>query len=263
MRCVLTIAASDSSCGAGVQADLAVFRDFNLYGLCVVTNVTAQNSSGVQKINKVPPTIIASQIDSCVKDFNVAACKIGMLYHPTAVGIVSERISRRKIPNVVLDPVMEAKNGECLLTPTAFKRLKKQLFPKATVITPNINEASRICGIDIVNKEDIILSAKKIYDMGCKNVLIKGGHLLGKPLDILYNGKDIFEFEDERLEKRMHGTGCVLSSAIAAELANGLEINDAVSNAKKYVTRAIEFSQKLGKKNMDYFVGVKNTIADS
>lgn len=254
MKIALTIATSDSSCGAGVQADLAVFRDIGVYGVCAVANVTAQNSRGVQKICKVPPRIVAAQIDSVTRDFKVSACKIGMLLSPQTVDVVAERIHRREIPNVVLDPVMKAKHGEILLMPRALKRMKRVLVPKATLVTPNAEEAEALTGIAVKDPASARDAAKALVDMGAKAALVKGGHLDGEPVDVLFDGSDFHEFPGKRLEKNMHGTGCVLSSAVAARLALGDELPDAISFAKEYVTRAIEQSVRLGKGRLDYFI---------
>ena len=253
MKTALTIAASDSSSGAGIQADLAVFRDIGVYGLCAVTNVTAQNSLGVHKICKVPTTIISAQIDAALKDFGVCACKIGMLYSQQIVELVSERIHRREIPNVVLDPVMKAKNSEVLLTGPALKRMKRWLIPKVTMITPNTSEAETLTGVCVKDKESAREAAKVLVGMGARYALIKGGHAEGEPVDVLFDGTDFFEFCGKRFDKNMHGTGCVLSSAITARLALGDEVTAAVEFAKDYISGAIERSVKLGKGNLDYF----------
>ena len=253
MKVALTIAASDSSCGAGIQADLAVFRDIGVYGVCAVTNVTAQNSRGVHKIDKVPPRIVTAQIDAVTRDFDVNACKIGMLFSPRMVDITTERILRREIPNVVLDPVIKAKNGEALLTEPAVKRMKRRLISKVTLITPNADEAKVLTGVTVTNRDNAREAAKVLIDMGAKWALIKGGHVKGEPVDVLSNGLDSYEFTGKRLDKTMHGTGCVLSAAIAARLALGDDIPAAVAFAKEYVSKAIEHSIRLGKGKMDYF----------
>ena len=254
----LTIASSDPSGGAGIQADLAVFRDCGVHGLSAITNVTSQNSLGVHKVCKVPPNIIAAQIDDVTRDFTVSACKVGMLYSPQAVEVVADRIHRRSIPNVVLDPVMKAKHGEVLLTPPAIKRLKRVLIPGVTLITPNAHEAEVLTGIPVTGVESAKEAAKALVGMGALAALIKGGHIEGEPIDVLYDGQDFHEFLDTRIEKNMHGTGCVLSSAIAARLALGDDLHHAVSFAKDYVTRAIERSIRLGKGGVDYYFAVES-----
>ncbi|MGI6295932.1 MAG: bifunctional hydroxymethylpyrimidine kinase/phosphomethylpyrimidine kinase [Armatimonadota bacterium] len=255
-KVAMTIAASDSSAGAGIQADLAVFRDVGVYGVCVVTNVTVQNSLGVHKVNKVPPKIIAGQIDALARDFGIDACKIGMLFSPQAVDIAAERIARREITNVVLDPVMCAKNGEVLLTEPAIKRMKRCLMPKVTLITPNAGEATKLTGIEVNDLHSAREAAKALVEMGASNALVKGGHIAGEPVDVLYDGVDFEEFAGRRLDKNMHGTGCVLSAAITARLAIGDDLAVAVRFAKKYVMAAIDRSIRLGKGEMNFFVGL-------
>jgi hydroxymethylpyrimidine/phosphomethylpyrimidine kinase len=261
MKIALTIAASDSSCGAGIQVDLAVFREVGVYGVCAITNVTAQNSTGVHKVDKVPPKIIAAQIDAVTRDFEVAACKIGMLYSPQAVGVVSERIARREIANIVLDPVMNAKNGEVLLTEPAIKRLKRWLIPKVTLITPNACEAEILTGIAVADIRTAREAAVELVAMGAKSALVKGGHINGEPIDVFYDGSEFAEFAGKRLDKNMHGTGCVLSAAITARLALGDDMRSAIVFAKDYVSSAIEHSVRLGKGRMDYFT-ISNRMAD-
>lgn len=253
MRVALTIAASDSSSGAGIQVDMAVFRDVGVYGVCAVTNVTAQNSTGVHKISKVPPRIVSAQIDAVTRDFGVSACKIGMLYSPQMVALVSERIARREIPNVVLDPVIRAKNGEVLLTGPAIKRLKRCLIPKVMLITPNAEEAETLTGVAVHDPDAAREAATALVGMGAGAALVKGGHIRGEPIDVLYDGADFVEFPGKRLDKTMHGTGCVLSAAIAARLALGDDLHAAIAFAKQYVTQAIKHSVTLGKGSMDYF----------
>jgi hydroxymethylpyrimidine/phosphomethylpyrimidine kinase len=254
MKVALTIAASDSSSGAGIQADLAVFRAIGVYGVCAVTNVTAQNSLGVHKINKVPPRIVAAQIDAVTRDFAVAACKIGMLYSPQMVDLVAERIDRRRIANVVLDPVIEAKLGEELLTEPAIKRLKRRLISRAMLITPNASEAQVLTGIEVTDPASALDAAKALVDMGAGAALVKGGHVEGEPVDVFFDGRDSAEFAGRRLAKSMHGTGCVLSAAIAARLALGDDLRSAIAFAKDYVSNAIGQSVRLGKGKMDYYV---------
>lgn len=252
-RVALTIAASDSSSGAGIQVDLAVFRDLGVYGVCAVTNVTAQNSTGVHKVSKVAPRIVSAQIDAVTRDFHVSSCKIGMLYSPQMVDLASERITRREIPNVVLDPVMKAKNGEVLLAGPAIKRLKRWLIPKVTLITPNADEAEALTKIPVRDLDSAREAAKALVGMGAKAALVKGGHIQGEPIDVFYDGSDSAEFPGKRLDKTMHGTGCVLSAAIAARLALGDDLRTAIAFAKEYVTQAIKRSVKLGKGSMQFY----------
>lgn len=256
MKTALTIAASDSSCGAGIQVDLAVFGEVGVYGLCAVTSVTAQDSRGVRRICKVPPRVITAQIDAAAGDFVVAACKIGMLFAPQAVDAVVERIHRRGIANVVLDPVIWAKHGEELLRPPALKRMQRTLIPRVALVTPNAAEAEALTGIRVTDIAAAREAARALVGMGAGAALVKGGHLAGDPTDVLYDGRSFCEFAGRRLDKTMHGTGCVLSAAIAARLALGDEMPAAVKYAKDYVARAIERSVRLGGGSLHYFRGV-------
>lgn len=253
MKTVITIAASDSSCGAGVEVDTAVFRELGVYPLCAVTNVTAQDSRGVHKVFKVAPKIVAAQIDAVARDFKPAACKIGMLYSPQMVELAADRINRRELKNVVLDPVMKAKNGETLLTEPAIKRMKRRLIRMVDLITPNAHEAEVLTGIAVTDIASAREAAKALVEMGAKAALVKGGHIEGEPVDVLFVGGSIHEFAGKRTDKRMHGSGCVLSAAIAARLALDDTLAAAVEFAKAYVTNAIERSIRLGKGEMDYF----------
>lgn len=250
MRTALTIAGSDSSCGAGAQLDLKVFHDLGVYGLCAVTAVTAQNTKGVQKICKVPPRVVAAQIDSVTRDIGVDACKIGMLYSPSAITAVADRIKRRGIPNVVLDTILASKDGTPFLTGSGIRRLRKLLIPVSAVVTPNVPEAEILSGIRIKSIEDMRNAALRIHDMGCRYVLIKGGHLEGSPVDLLYDGDGFLEIPGTRVDGTpVHGTGCALSAAIAAQLALGESVPDAVAFAKQYVAGLIESAVQLGKGN--------------
>lgn len=253
MKHALTIAGSDSSGGAGIQVDLKVFADIGVYGLSVVTAVTAQNSKCVHKINKVPPRIVAAQIDAVTRDIGVDACKIGMLYSEQVVTVTAERIARREIQNVVLDPVIIAKDGSRLLLNSAVRRMKKQLIPRCLLIAPNLDEAGALTKCDVSDTKSAKDAAKAIYDMGAKYVLIKGGHLSGEPVDLLYNGEDFTEYPGVRVHRIMHGTGCVLSAAITARLAIGDSVPDAVKYAKDYVTTAIKNSVKMGKGGLWFY----------
>lgn len=251
MKRALTIAGSDSSGGAGIQADLKVFADLGVYGFSAVTAVTAQNSRGVQKVNKVPPRIVAAQIDASVRDFGVDACKIGMLYSHQVVSVVAERLRRREIPNVVLDPVIFAKDGQRLVSSAGVSRMKREILPSTLLVAPNLEEAEVLTGRS--DRED---AARALHDMGAKFVLIKGGHLEGEPVDLLFDGERFTEYHGARVEeKTLHGTGCILSAAIAAKIALGDAVPDAVAFAKGFVASAINKSIRLGKGRMWYYAG--------
>ncbi|HUV04393.1 MAG TPA: bifunctional hydroxymethylpyrimidine kinase/phosphomethylpyrimidine kinase [Armatimonadota bacterium] len=245
---VLTIAGSDSSGGAGIQIDLKSFERLGVYGISAVTAVTAQNTVGVQKIHKVPPRIIAAQIDSVVLDIGVDACKVGMLYDPTAVDVVAERIHRREIPNVVLDPVIAAKDGTPLLANKGIERMKRSLIRRVLLVTPNVREAEMLSGIRVTGTEDLKEAAAAIHRMGCRYVLAKGGHLGGEPTDVLFDGERFVELPGVRIEgAEVHGTGCAFSAAIAARLALGDAVPDAARFAKAFVADLMRSAVKLGK----------------
>lgn len=248
MKKVLTIAGSDSCAGAGIQADLKTFSAHLVYGMSVITSVTAQNTLGVIDSYDLPIEIIEKQIDAIFQDIEVDSVKIGMLSRISIIVSVTNRLKLYKAKNIVLDPVMISKSGFKLLKDEAVDCLIKYLLPICTLITPNIHEASLLSKIDIKCIEDMKTACKSIYDLGVGNVLIKGGHLEGEAVDILFNGKEYFEFKGERVNtKNTHGTGCTLSSAIAANLALGLDIVEAVSKSKDYIQKAIEHSFSIGK----------------
>ena len=250
LRRVLTIAGSDPSSGAGVQLDLRVLARLGVYGMSAVTAVTAQNTLGVQKIHKVPPRIIAAQIDSVVRDIGADACKIGMLFDATAVETVAERIRRREIPNVVLDPVIAAKDGTLLLTGGGVPRMRRRLIPQCLVVTPNVPEAELLTGIQVRSLDDLKQAAEKIHAMGCRYVLAKGGHLKGTPVDLLFDGTEFTELPGARVEgPPVHGTGCAFSSALTARIALGDNVPDAARFAKDFVADLIRSAVKLGKGN--------------
>ncbi len=245
---VLTVAGSDPSAGAGIQADLRVFERLGCYGMTVVTAVTAQNTVGVQKIHKVPPRIIAAQIDSVMRDIGVDACKIGMLYAEQAVDTVSERIDRREIPNVVLDPVIAAKDGTRLLSAKGIQRMKRRLIPRCLVVTPNAIEAGMLAGLEVRSLDDLRRAAQIIHGFGCRFVLAKGGHLPGEPIDLLFDGDEFTELAGFRIEGRaVHGTGCAFSAALTGRIALGDDVPSAARFAKDFVADLIKSAVKLGK----------------
>ena len=254
MKKVLTIAGSDSCGGAGIQADLKAFSANGVYGMSVITAVTAQNTQGVFAVQDIDQDIIKAQIDAIFTDIKVDAVKIGMVSQITTIEAISEKLQQYMPSIVVLDPVMISKSGYSLLNPEANAALIKRLIPVATIITPNIPEAEEILKeagsktTAVVTIEDMEKAAMEIYKLGCKNVLLKGGHAQGEAIDVLYDGQDITHFTSERIAtKNTHGTGCTLSSAITANLAIGLNIQEAVSKAKEYITVAIQHSLDIGK----------------
>ncbi len=248
MKNLLTIAGSDCSGGAGIQADLKTFAAHGTFGMSVIVSVVAENTARVIDIQDVTPDMIKKQMDAVFEDIFPDAVKIGMLSTPECMQAVAEKLTEYKPQNVVVDPVMYAKNGCALMQPYAIDTLIKTIIPLADVLTPNIPEAEKIAGMEIKTVADMEAAAKKICAMGCKGIVVKGGHHIGNAVDVLFDGKEFYHFETERINtKNTHGTGCTFSSAIAANLANGLSVAEAVKNAKSYVTKAIEHSLAIGK----------------
>jgi hydroxymethylpyrimidine/phosphomethylpyrimidine kinase len=246
----LTIAGSDSGGGAGIQADLKTFTAFKVFGMSVLTSITAQNTQWVLGINDLPPEFVELQIDAVLSDIGVDAAKTGMLSNEAIVMTVANKFKQYGIEKLVVDPVMRAKSGDALLKREAEKALVKELLPLAFVVTPNLPEAEVLSGIQISSVENMKEAAKRIKALGPKYVLVKGGHLEWTPesTDILYDGKDFYDFSSLRIEtKNTHGTGCTYSSAICAGLAKGLYLVEAIEKAKNYVTEAIRKSFNLGK----------------
>lgn len=250
MKKVLTIAGSDSCGGAGIQADLKSFSAQGTYGMSVITAVTAQNTQGVFAVQDISPEIIGAQIDAIFSDIHVDAVKIGMVSQIPSIEVISEKLKQYNSQNVVIDPVMISKSGFSLLQPEAKKALIEKLLPLADVLTPNIPEAEAILNgnIKIETTDDMFKAVEEIHKLGPKYVLIKGGHLDGKAVDVLFDGEKAIYLENERIQtKNTHGTGCTLSSAIAANMALGLSIAESVKKAKEYITIAIEHSLDIGK----------------
>ncbi|RKD32300.1 bifunctional hydroxymethylpyrimidine kinase/phosphomethylpyrimidine kinase [Thermohalobacter berrensis] len=248
MKNVLTIAGSDSSGGAGIQADLKTFSAHGVFGMSVITAVTAQNTQGVFAVEDISPELIAKQIESIFEDIRVHAVKIGMVSKIETIKTIAEGLKKYKPDNVVLDPVMVSKSGYHLLKPEAKEALINKLLPLATIVTPNIHEAEVITGIKINSLKDMEKAAYLIKNMGPKYVLVKGGHLEENATDLLFDGNNIETLTTKKINtKNTHGTGCTLSSAIASNLANGYSIHEAVKLSKEYITTAIENSLDIGK----------------
>ena len=244
----LTIAGSDSSGGAGVQADLKTFSAIGTYGMSVITAITAQNTQGVFLVEDLSEEVIRKQIEVVFEDIEPAAVKIGMVSSPVIISSIVETLKRYNPKYLVVDPVMISKSGYYLLKPEAKKSLIEELIPMAYIITPNTLEAEEISGMNIEIVDDMREVGEKILELGPKYVLMKGGHLEGDAVDVLI-GKDTFEiFKQERLDrKNTHGTGCTLSSAITSHLALGYDIKEAVRLSKEYITEAIRHSFDIGK----------------
>ena len=244
---VLTIAGSDCSGGAGIQADLKTMSAHGVFGMSVIVSVVAENTARVIDIQDITPEMIEKQIDAVFEDIVPDAVKIGMLSTPACMQAVARKLDQYKPQHVVIDPVMYAKNGCPLMNPDAVGALIEYILPHADVLTPNIPEAECITGMKIENPADMEEAAKKIYAMGVRGVLVKGGHAIGNALDVLYDGEQFYRFETQRINtKNTHGTGCTLSSAIASNLALGCDIPEAVRRAKDYVTDAIIHSLVIG-----------------
>jgi hydroxymethylpyrimidine/phosphomethylpyrimidine kinase len=250
MKRALTIAGSDCSGGAGIQADLKTFTAFGVFGMSAITSVVAENTVGVQAIHDLPVSIIIEQIKSCVDDIGVDAVKIGMLSNPEIVLAVADNIKHYGLPNVVIDPVMVAKSGDLLLSEEARETVKLNLLPLATVITPNRFEAEALLGCRIETLSEMKSAAQNLKKLGCKWVIVKGGHLTGstKAVDVVYDGNEFYVLEAPFIETpNTHGTGCTFSSAIAAGLAKRYKPLQAIKKAKEYITQAIKTAPSLGR----------------
>jgi hydroxymethylpyrimidine/phosphomethylpyrimidine kinase len=239
---VLSIAGSDSGGGAGIQADLKTFSALGCFGMTAITALTAQNTCGVRAIHGVPPEMLRDQIDAVMEDIGTDAVKIGMLHAPEIVRTVAQAIDRHALQNVVFDPVMVATSGAVLIDQSAIDVLVHALFPRVTVITPNLDEAALLVGRPLHSVEDMEQAAHELLAKGARAVLLKGGHLPGDTvIDLLMTaGGETFRMEAPRIHSpNSHGTGCTLSSAIAAHLALGATLIDAVEHARTYVRGAL------------------------
>ena len=240
---VLTIAGSDSGGGAGIQADLKTFAALGCFGMSAITALTAQNTLGVRSIHPVPAAILADQIDAVVEDIGVDAVKIGMLHAPEIVQTVADAIDRHQLTTVVFDPVMVATSGAVLINEEAKAVLVEKLFPRATVITPNLDEAALLIGSAIASEADMEAAAQTLLERGAKAVLLKGGHLQGETVSdlLLQEGTEKTWMRAQRIHTHnLHGTGCTLSSAIAAHMALGKPLVNAVQSARIFVRGALE-----------------------
>ncbi len=247
LRKVLTIAGSDSGGGAGIQADLKTMTAFGVYGLSVITSVTAQNTLGVQGIHDIPADFVALQLDSVLSDIGAHAAKTGMLSNRDIISAVAGKVAEYKIPHLVVDPVMMAKSGDPLLRDDAREALIAEILPLAEVVTPNIPEAEVLSGLKITTLDDMKEAAAKIAELGPKAVLVKGGHRQHDAVDVLWDGQVFREYPAERLDqKHTHGTGCTYSAAIASCLARELPLQRAVAVAKKFITQAIREGLAVG-----------------
>ena len=245
----LTIAGSDSGGGAGAQADLKAFEAHGVFGMSVLTALTAQNTQDVTAVHAVPPEFVTAQIDAVAGDLPVGAVKTGMLMSPEIVEAVAEGLARWELGPVVVDPVMVSKSGDALLEPEAVATVARRMLPLADVVTPNAHEAARLTGLDVRTLDDARRAARRILEMGPAAVLVKGGHLDGEAdaVDLLLTADGETLYREDRIDTpNTHGTGCTYASAIAANLARGLELADAVGRARRYLQQAIRHAHALG-----------------
>lgn len=248
MRTALTIAGSDSSGGAGIQADIKTMTMNGVYAMSAVTALTAQNTTGVTGIMNSTPEFLQKQIDAIFTDIRPDAVKIGMVSERELIHVIADRLRFYRAEKIVLDPVMVATSGAKLMSDDAIGTLKEELIPLATLVTPNIPEAEVLAGISVTSAEDMVTAAEKIYKTyGC-SVLLKGGHSLNDANDLLYRADGPVWFEGKRINNpNTHGTGCTLSSAIASNLAKGFDLDNSVKRAKEYISGALEAMLDLGK----------------
>ncbi len=244
----LTIAGSDSGGGAGIQADLKTFAVLGVWGMSAVTSITVQNTRGVSDVADIPPNVVADQIRAVVMDIGVDAAKTGMLSSSEIIEAVGEVVAETGVPNLVVDPVFVSKHGDPLLRTDAVDALRRRILPLATVVTPNLPEASGLAGFDVKTKADMAEAARAIQELGPRAVLVKGGHLEeAESDDLFFDGRSLEWLSAERIDTpNTHGTGCVLSSAIASHLARGDALLEAVRKGKEFVTQAIRHSLRIG-----------------
>lgn len=267
MKTAMTVAGSDSGGGAGIQADLKTFAAHGVYGSSAITAVTAQNTLGVTAVLALPADIITAQIEAIAGDIGADAVKTGMLANAAIVEAVAAAIETLELPHVVVDPVMVAKSGDRLLEEDAIAAVKSELIPRAYVVTPNVMEAEVLAGLRVGSPADAREAARRIQRLGPRAVIVKGGHLDGpEAIDILFDGHEFIELRAPRLATRhTHGTGCTFASAIAANLALGLELGDAARRAKHYVTGAIRAGLPIGRGHgpLDHFWELRRTVPGS
>ena len=251
----LTIAGSDPSGGAGIQADIKTFSSFGVYGQSIITSLTAQNIHEVKSIQNLPQKFIGEQFDAVFEDLGFNAAKIGMLSSRSIVGTVIDKIKQYKIKKIVLDPVIAATSGVRLLDVNALKLLREELIPLCHIATPNIPEAETLTGITIDNTPALKQAAVELKKLGCGYVLIKGGHRrdTANSDDLLYDGRKFRHLRAKRIKSlNLHGTGCTFSAAICANLAKGVETEDAVKASKKYILKGLKDSLKIKKKEIRF-----------
>ena len=247
-RIALTIAGSDSGGGAGIQADLKTFHRFGVYGTSALTLITAQNTLGVWEVHLLRPELVSKQIEVVAVDFEVSAAKTGALGSQELIEAVAAGVEEHAIPNLVVDPVMISKHGDPLLAKGAVDALQCLLFPRASLVTPNLHEAAKLLGRPVDSEDRMRDAARSVRDLGAAAVLVKGGHLPGEEaVDLFYDGAEFVRLAAPRIDTpHTHGTGCTYSAAITALLARGETLVDAVRQAKDFISRAIASAPGLG-----------------
>jgi len=244
----LTIAGSDASGGAGIEADIKTFHAFGVYGAAAITALVAENTTGVQGIFAIPADFVGKQIESVMDDVGADAVKLGMLFDEDIIENVAAKLKKYSPPVIIVDPVMMAKNGDPLLKPEARKSLVKKIFPLASVVTPNLNEAEEITGFEIAGDAELGRALKAILSMGPGAVIIKGGHYGKDATDFFYDGSEVLALNGKRIEtKSTHGTGCTFSAALAALMSRGFTARAAARKAKLFMEKAIETAPAVGK----------------
>lgn len=266
MHTAMTIAGSDSGSGAGIQADLKTFAAHGVYGTCAITALTAQNTEGVTGVWPVPAEFVTQQIEAIAADLGCDAVKTGMLATAAIVEAVAASVAALELPNLVVDPVMVAKSGDRLLDPDAVEALKRSLLPRARVVTPNAPEAAALAGRPVRSVADAREAARRIHALGPGTVIVKGGHLGGtEVIDVVFDGQTFTELAAPRVEGRhTHGTGCTFAAAIAAHLAHGTDVVNAVRRSQAYVAGAMRAGIPLGRghRPLDHFWMLRKPAAD-
>lgn len=247
MKKILTIAGSDCSGGAGIQADIKTITAHKMYAMSAITALTAQNTTGVYDVCETNPEFVSKQLDCIFEDIFPDSIKIGMVSSKEIIETISNKLKEYNGKNIVVDPVMFSTSGHELMSKDAMDALKTKLLPLADVITPNIFEAESLCGFNIEDKEDMIKAAKEISKYLDAHILIKGGHLSDSADDLLYFKEKVMWFKEDRIDNpNTHGTGCTLSSAIACNLGKGLDMEESIKKAKEYITRALKAGLNIG-----------------
>lgn len=247
MKTALTIAGTDPTGGAGVQVDLKVFMSVGVYGVSIPSVLTAQSTRGVCGIHEVPTDFFSKQIDCLLEDFYPDALKTGMIYSPAIVEAIAGKLREYSLNNLVIDPVTVSSTGVSLIKEGTLDAMKELLFPLAKVITPNIYEVSLLTGMEVVEEEEMKDAAVKLKELGPETVIITGGRLQDKAIDLFFDGEDFLLLEGKRLKENYHGTGCVFSSVITASLALGYDVKESMVKAKEFTLKAMESAATFGR----------------